>query len=47
MLIELVVPEDELEDAPRQRAIKENRPDDAKPEVIENRINVYKRKPFR
>ena len=24
------------------RAVKENRPDDAKPEVIENRISVYK-----
>ncbi|MBL0743321.1 adenylate kinase [Chryseolinea lacunae] len=42
VLIELVVPEDELKTRLAKRAIKENRPDDAKPEVIENRINVYK-----
>jgi adenylate kinase len=41
-LIELVVPEDELRGRLADRAVKENRPDDAKPEVIENRINVYK-----
>jgi adenylate kinase len=42
VLIELVVPEDELRKRLADRAIKENRPDDAKPEVIENRISVYK-----
>lgn len=42
VLIELVVTEDELRKRLAERAIKENRPDDAKPEVIENRINVYK-----
>jgi len=42
VLIELVVPEDELRKRLAERAIKENRPDDAKPEVIENRISVYK-----
>jgi adenylate kinase len=42
VLIELVVPEDELKVRLAQRAVKENRPDDAKPEVIENRIAVYK-----
>lgn len=42
VLIELVVPEDELKVRLAERAIKENRPDDAKPEVIENRISVYK-----
>lgn len=42
VLIELVVPEDELRKRLAERAIKENRPDDAKPEVIENRIAVYK-----
>src|SRR5688572_17474656 len=42
VLIELVVPEDELRKRLADRAIKENRPDDAKPEVIENRIAVYK-----
>jgi adenylate kinase len=41
-LIELVVPEDELRKRLAERAMKENRPDDAKPEVIENRISVYK-----
>jgi adenylate kinase len=39
--IELMVPEDELRTRLASRAVKENRPDDAKPEVIENRINVY------
>jgi adenylate kinase len=42
VLIELVVPEDELRKRLAERAMKENRPDDAKPEVIENRISVYK-----
>lgn len=42
ILIELVVPEDELKTRLADRAKKENRPDDAKPEVIENRISVYK-----
>jgi adenylate kinase len=39
--IELVVPETELRGRLAERAVKENRPDDAKPEVIENRISVY------
>lgn len=42
ILIELVVPEEELKKRLAERAAKENRPDDAKPEVIENRIAVYK-----
>jgi adenylate kinase len=42
VLIELVVPEEELRTRLADRANKENRPDDAKPEVIENRIKVYK-----
>lgn len=42
VLIELIVPEDELRKRLADRAAKENRPDDAKPEVIENRISVYK-----
>jgi adenylate kinase len=42
VLIELVVPEEELRARLADRAMKENRPDDAKPEVIENRISVYK-----
>lgn len=42
VLIELVVPEDELKKRLAERAIKENRPDDAKPEIISNRISVYK-----
>ena len=41
-LIELIVTEDELKKRLAERALKENRPDDAKPEVIENRISVYK-----
>src|SRR6187402_2217520 len=41
-LVELVVPEDELKSRLASRALKENRPDDAKPEVIANRIAVYK-----
>ena len=41
-LIELIVKEDELKTRLADRANKENRPDDAKPEVIENRIAVYK-----
>ena len=42
ILVELVVPEDELRTRLADRAVKENRPDDAKPEVIANRIAVYK-----
>jgi adenylate kinase len=42
VLVELVVPEDELKKRLAERAVKENRPDDAKPEVIANRISVYK-----
>lgn len=42
VLIELVVDENELRQRLADRANKENRPDDAKPEVIENRIEVYK-----
>lgn len=42
ILVELVVPEDELRKRLADRAAKENRPDDAKPAVIENRIAVYK-----
>jgi adenylate kinase len=42
ILIELVVPEDELRKRLADRALKENRPDDAKAEVIENRIAVYR-----
>jgi adenylate kinase len=42
ILVELVVPEEELRKRLADRATKENRPDDARPEVIENRINVYK-----
>jgi adenylate kinase len=42
ILIELSVPEDELKKRLAERAQKENRPDDAKPEVIQNRIKVYK-----
>jgi adenylate kinase len=42
VLIELVVTEEELKKRLAERAAKENRPDDAKPEVIENRIAVYK-----
>lgn len=42
ILVELVVPEEELRIRLAERAVKENRPDDAKPEVIENRISVYK-----
>jgi adenylate kinase len=42
VLVELVVPEDELKKRLADRAHKENRLDDAKPEVIANRIQVYK-----
>jgi adenylate kinase len=42
ILVELKVPEDELRARLADRAVKENRPDDAKPAVIENRIAVYK-----
>ena len=42
ILVELLVPEDELRLRLADRAVKENRPDDARPAVIENRIAVYK-----
>jgi adenylate kinase len=42
ILVELIVPEEELRLRLADRAVKENRPDDAKPAVIENRIAVYK-----
>jgi adenylate kinase len=42
VLVELVVPENELRKRLAERAIRENRPDDAKSEVITNRISVYK-----
>lgn len=42
VLVELSVPEEELKIRLADRATKENRPDDAKPDVIENRISVYK-----
>ncbi len=42
VLVELVVNEEELKKRLADRALKENRPDDAKPEVISNRIKVYK-----
>lgn len=42
LLLELTVPEEELKKRLKDRATKENRPDDAKAEVIENRIAVYK-----
>lgn len=42
VLVELVVPEEELKKRLAERAVKENRPDDAKAEVIDNRIAVYK-----
>lgn len=42
VLIELVVPDDELRQRLAVRAQNENRPDDAKPEVIDHRIQLYK-----
>ena len=42
ILVELMVDENELRQRLADRARKENRPDDAKTEVIENRIKVYK-----
>jgi len=42
ILVELMVPEEELKKRLAERAVKENRLDDAKAEVIENRIAVYK-----
>jgi adenylate kinase len=42
ILVELIVPEDELKARLADRAVKEHRPDDAKPAVIENRIAIYK-----
>ena len=43
VLIELVVEEEELKKRLAERAKKEDRPDDAKIEVIENRIAVYRK----
>lgn len=40
-LLELIVPEDELKARLKNRAETSGRPDDAKPEVIQNRIEVY------
>ncbi len=42
MMIGLEVAEDELRDRLKKRAEVSGRPDDANPEVIQNRINVYK-----
>lgn len=41
-VISLEVPDDELRKRLKKRAEISGRPDDAKPEVIENRIRVYK-----
>ena len=46
VLIELVVPEDELRKRLAERALKENRPDDAKSDVIEHRISLYRSETF-
>lgn len=42
MMIGLEVAEDELRERLKKRAEVSGRPDDANPEVIQNRINVYK-----
>ena len=42
MMLALDVPEDELKTRLMHRAKTSGRPDDANPEVIQNRINVYK-----
>ena len=42
MMIALEVEENELRERLRKRAEVSGRPDDANPEVIQNRINVYK-----
>jgi adenylate kinase len=41
LMLALEVEEDELRDRLKNRALTSGRPDDAKPEVIQNRINVY------
>jgi adenylate kinase len=41
MMLALEVKEEELRERLRKRAEVSNRPDDADPEVIQNRINVY------
>lgn len=43
VMVALDVPEDELKNRLRKRAIDSGRADDANPEVIANRIAVYKR----
>ncbi len=42
MMVGLEVEEDELRERLKKRAEVSGRPDDANPEVIQNRINVYK-----
>lgn len=42
MMVGLEVSEDELRERLKKRAEVSGRPDDANPEVIQNRINVYK-----
>ena len=41
VMLSLVVPEDELKTRLIERAKVSNRPDDADPEIIQNRINTY------
>ena len=41
MMLSLVVPEDELKNRLMERAKTSGRPDDADPEIIQNRINNY------
>lgn len=43
MMLALVVEEDELRARLKSRALESNRPDDADPEIIQNRIDVYNR----
>ena len=40
-MVGMNVPEDELKERLKNRAIDSGRPDDADPEIIQNRINVY------
>jgi adenylate kinase len=42
MMVGLEVAEDELRERLKKRAEVSGRPDDANPEIIQNRINVYK-----
>jgi len=42
-MVALDVPEEELKERLKKRAIDSGRSDDANPEIIENRISVYKR----